>query len=150
MIAAELERLIEDAISKTGVHLIDLVVRGEGKGRAVEVFIDSEEGITTEICSDVSREVDRLISSSGLVRGSYFLTVSSPGISRPLKYPWQYRKHIGRQLEMTVRSNEGVRKITGTFVSMEENGLVVKFGNGESQESIALSAIVEARVKMPW
>ena len=150
MAMAELESLIEECISTQGVHLIDLAIRGEGKGKSVEVYIDSEQSITTDICSKVSREVDGLIESAGVVQGSYRLSVSSPGIARPLKFSWQYKKHIGREFEVKVQSHEGLRCIVGKLESMDDKAIVLSFGKKGEMESIELDAIVEARVRAPW
>jgi len=150
MAAAELETLIEDCISRQGVHLVDLVTRGEGKSKFVEVYIDSELSITTEICSEISREVDRVLERAGIERGTYRLTVSSPGIERPLKYSWQYKKHIGRELDVKVQSHEGLRSVVGKLESMNEKGIVLSFGRKSEPEPIAHDVIVEARVRAPW
>lgn len=146
----ELESLVEARISSLGVHLVELVIRGDGKGKSVELYIDAEQGISTEICSEVSRSIDRTIESSGVVRGPYRLTVSSPGISRPLKYPWQYKKHVGRELSLKVRAQDGVRDVTGKVGSVDDVAIVLSTGKNGTQESVAFDTIVEARVKAPW
>lgn len=150
MATAELESLIEDCTSKHGAHLIDLVIKGEGNGKSVEIFIDAELGVTTEMCSEVSLEVDGMIESTGVVRGSYRLTVSSPGIARPLKFAWQYRKHIGRQLALKVRSQDAERSVIGKMESMDEKEIVLSPGKNSMVESIRLEEVVEARVVAPW
>ena len=150
MTPAEIQSLVEDCISKYGVHLIDMELKSEGKGKSVEVYIDSEQGITTEICSTVSREVDRLLESAGLAGGSYRLTVSSPGIARPLKFAWQYKKHVGRQLEVKVRSAEGLRSVTGKLESADDKMIVLASGKSSDLEAIAFEVVVEARVRAPW
>ena len=148
MVTADLEGLVEGSISRLGVHLIDLVVKTEGQTKSVELFIDSEEGVTTELCSAVSREIDSMIESAGIVRGSYRLTVSSPGISRPLKYGWQYKKHLGRLLDLKINSEEGPRTLVGKLESTGENEIVLTSAN--QQQTIAFDTIQEARVKAPW
>lgn len=150
MTTVEIQSLVEDCISKHGVHLVALEVKGEGKGKSVEVYIDSEKGVTTEICSTVSREVDRLVESAGIVRDSYRLTVSSPGIARPLKYAWQYGKHVGRQLEVKARSGEGLRSYAGKLESVSDRMIVLASGKNGEPETIAFDVIVEARVRAPW
>ncbi len=150
MAVAELESFIEDCISKHGVHLIDLVIKGEGNGKSVEVFIDAEQGVTTEMCSEVSREVEGMIEASGVIKGSYRLTVSSPGIARPLKFLWQYKKHVGRQLSIRVCSEDVERDVVGKMESMDEKEIVLSSGKNSTRESIGLDTIVEARVVAPW
>jgi ribosome maturation factor RimP len=150
MATAELKRLIEEISSKYGVHLIDLVVKGEGKDRLLEVYVDSEQGITTAICSDISREIHRLLETSDAIHGSYRLTVSSPGIARSLKHAWQYKKHVGRRLDVKVRLQEGIRSSTGTLTSVNDKALVLATGKKDEPESIPLDEIVEAFVLAPW
>jgi ribosome maturation factor RimP len=148
MVSADLESLVEESISKLGAHLIDLSIKTEGQTKSVELFIDCEEGITTELCSAVSRQIDGMIESSGVVRGSYKLTVSSPGISRPLKFPWQFKKHIGRLLDLKLRSGEGTEMVTGTLGSANGNEIIVT--SGKQQQVIAYDTIQEACVRAPW
>ena len=146
--STEVGKLIEDCIARLGVHLIDLEVRGEGQAKTVDVYIDSEAGITTDICSEVSREIDRSVDCAGFERGSYRLTVSSPGIARPLKFAWQYKKHVGRRLDLLVRSPDGTKSVSGKLLSMDETTVVID--GGKERQTVPLNSVVEARVKAPW
>jgi len=146
MTIAALENLIEERISKHGVHVIDLIIKREGKGAAVDIYIDSEQGITTEVCSAVSREVGNVIQSAGIIQNR--LTVSSPGIARSLKYPWQYKKHVGRQLALKINDSERVTEVVGTLESVSDGELVLI--SGKIPKSVAFSSIADARVKVPW
>jgi len=148
MVLADLESLVEESISKLGVHLIDLSINTEGQTKSVELYIDCEEGVTTEMCSAVSRQIDGMIESSDVARGAYKLTVSSPGISRPLKFPWQFKKHIGRLLDLKLRSAEGTESVAGTLNSMSSNEIIVS--SGKQQQVIAFDTIQEACVRAPW
>ena len=48
------------------------------------------------------------------------LNVSSPGLDRPLKLPRQYRKHIGKEMDVVLQSGE---KATGILVNVGESGI---------------------------
>lgn len=150
MAPVELQNLIENCIAKLDVHLIDVVIKGDGSAKSVEVFVDSEKGVTTEICSRVSREIGGLIEAEGAVRGPYRLTVSSPGIDRPLKYFWQYGKHVGRKMQLKVRNPGGTREVEGRLESAAGGMIVVLSGANGAHESIPFGDVVEARVKAPW
>lgn len=73
----------------------------------IEVILDADEGLTLEKCQRISRHVENWLDtegvSGGLINNDYTLEVSSPGVSRPLMYPRQYTKHIGRTLELTLK-----------------------------------------------
>ena len=142
--------LVEECVSRMGAHVVDLVVRGEHAQPAVEVFVDAEDGITTEICSKLSREIGNVIDRDGQIKTPYTLTVSSPGIARPLKFPWQYRKHVGRSLEVKVRSGDSVRAESGKFVGLDNNGITLERVKKGEQTHIGFHEIVEAKVLSPW
>jgi len=146
----ELEVLLEQCAKRHGAHLIDVVLRGRQHKPVVEVFIDSEIGVTTELCSEVSREITRALIIQPVITASYDLIVSSPGIDRPMKYPWQYRKHIGRVLQVRARSGDGIVEYTGKFAGMDEQGITLETGNNGDKAAVAFEMIVDARVKSPW
>ena len=150
MTLANLETLVVECISKLDLHLIDLVIKNEGKGKSVEIYVDAEQGITTKLCSEASRSVDGAIESSGILPGPYHLTVSSPGVSRSLKYLWQYKKHLGRALALKLRAEGGTREIAGKLESMDGTSVVVSVGKNGARESVRFDEIVEAYVKAPW
>ncbi|MBM2845693.1 MAG: ribosome maturation factor RimP, partial [Bacteroidetes bacterium] len=117
---------------------------------AIDVFVDAEDGITSETCSKLSRDIESAIDLQATIRGPYTLTVSSPGIARPLKFPWQYRKHIGRLLEVKMRSESGVRGKSGKLLSVDEKGVALEQIKKGEQVHIDFAEIVEAKVKAPW
>jgi ribosome maturation factor RimP len=137
-------------VDRAGAHLIDLVVRGERGTRVIEVFIDSEAGITSDACTAVSRSVGEALEASREIDGAYRLVVSSPGIDRPLQFPWQYKKHIGRRMEVRLRPAGGPEQIAGTLVGVDEDGITVRTGKQGEEVRTPFAMIEEARVKTPW
>jgi len=150
MVSDEMRAGFEECAARLSAHLIDLVVRGAHGSTIVELFIDAEEGVTTELCSAVSREASLLIDARGWIRGAYRLDVSSPGIARPLKFLWQYRKHIGRTLTLRQRTDAGETSRSGRLVSVGASAIVLEPGKGEAPVEIPFDSLVEAVVKSPW
>ncbi len=150
MIREQLGIVIGQCVEKCGAHLIDTVLRGKGGTRVIEVYVDSERGISTDQCSEISREILREIESGVLVDGTYRLEVSSPGIDRPLRFSWQYPKHVGRSLQMKVRTTNGIEERSGTLVSADDVSVVMAAGAQSQKIVIPLDTIVEARIKAPW
>lgn len=164
MIEPELRHAITTAIEREGAHLIELIARGDRSRRVLEVFVDAETGITTEICATISRSIAAAIEESGLIPGSYRLDVSSPGIDRPLAFPWQYAKHLGRTLRVTAapiavataamrpegrEAGRGPESVQGVLKEVGEEGITLIPAAGEPLH-IAFSGITEARVVAPW
>jgi len=132
MVNDEMRAAIEDCTARLSAHLIELVVRGPRGKTLVEIFIDAEQGVTSDLCSDVSREASILIDRSEWIQGSYRLDVSSPGISRPLRFAWQYKKHVGRMLAVKVLAPGGPSNTRGAFHPWERTGSCSKLRRGST------------------
>ena len=89
----------------------------------VEVFLDSDSGITFEKCRKVSRYLESFIDEEGWLGEKYVLDVSSPGIGRPLKFPRQYVKNMGRGLVVKlVDGNED----EGTIIAADDEKVTLE------------------------
>ncbi len=89
----------------------------------LEVFVDSDSNITFEKCRKISRHLEKHIDEKGWLGEKYTLEVSSPGITRPLIFPRQYVKNVGRKLE--IKPKEG-NKETGILVKVTENHIYLE------------------------
>ncbi len=92
-------------------------------GNKIEIFIDSDEGISFSICKRVSRAVEAVLDESLEFGEKYTLDISSPGVGTPLSMPRQYIKNIGRNIEVSY--DEG--KVKGLLKSANDNEIVVEY-----------------------
>ena len=88
----------------------------------VEIFLDSDEGISFLKCRKVSREVEAVIDEKEWWGGRYTLEVSSAGIGRPLVNQRQYPKNIGRQIVVKTIKGE---KVKGELKEVNEEGITL-------------------------
>ncbi len=150
MVNDEMRAAIDDCVARLSAHLIELVVRGPRGKTLVEIFVDAEQGVTSDLCSDISREASTLIDRAGWIQGSYRLDVSSPGISRPLRFAWQYKKHVGRTLAVRVNGPAGPVEHTGRLASVGERGIFIETAKGSAPQEFPFESLTEAVVKSPW
>jgi ribosome maturation factor RimP len=114
------------------IHLIP-------KGNKVEVFVDSDSGMTFEKCQKISRFLESHLDENKWFGEDYTLEVSSPGVSRPLKLPRQYVKNVGRTIEITTK--EGTKKegklVEATdFAATVEELMITKEGKKKKKELV--------------
>jgi ribosome maturation factor RimP len=146
----ELLPIVNESVKACGAHVIDLVMRGDPRRPVVEVYVDAEGAVTTELCSDISRKIAAGIDAGGFLASTYRLEVSSPGIERPLKFEWQYRKHIGRDLHITRQTpGEAPREVVGTLLAADDAGVQVRATTGEEMH-LLFADILETKVMPPW
>jgi len=150
----KVDEIMEQAVSRCvedqGAHLIDVVLRGGRGERILQVFVDSETGVTIDQCTAISRTISETMSRTNLVPGSYRLEVSSPGADRPLEYSWQYAKHVGRSFRVQRRTGGGTSSVEGTLASADEKEITLEQAKTGESVSIPYGEIVEARVVTPW
>ncbi len=101
------------------------------KGNKLEVFIDSDSRLSLAKCQKVSRYLESYIDEENWLGEKYTLEVSSPGLSKPLKLKRQYKKNIGRQLDVTLNDGTGkigeLKSVSESSITLEEQ-VVVKDG----------------------
>ena len=112
--AEQIRATIEPALAPLGLVIEDVTISPAGKRRVVRVLVDTDIAnldpadtsspvppISLDDVADATRVVsDRLDDSDVMGRAPYVLEVSSPGIGRALKSRDQFRRQIGRLVEI--------------------------------------------------
>tara|TARA_A100001011_G_scaffold14993_1_gene15750 strand:+ start:449 stop:898 length:450 start_codon:yes stop_codon:yes gene_type:complete len=135
---AELELIIDEFPE---LFLVDLIVTGISGKQLVLVLIDSEVGLSIEMCSLISRKLLSKIEEKSLIEGAFNLEVSSPGIDRPISLPRQFKKNIGRKLEIETLDGETFK---GKLKKIEDQKIALYLR--ERVEIIFLNKIKKAKV----
>ena len=108
--------------------LVDLKV---SLGNNIKVVLDADSGVSIDKCVDFNRRLYKQIEEDGLVpEGDFALEVSSPGVDEPLKLERQYRKNLGRQVEVVLK--DGTRS-EGKLSELTDSGLVIEETRGKQQ-----------------
>lgn len=147
---AKVESLVEEFLQTRGdLYLVDLKVSA---GNDVVVILDGDVSLSLQDCLDASRAIEFKLDRE---EEDFSLQVMSAGLSEPLKLPRQYKKNLGRDLEITLNDEE---KITGELVEVDEEKVALKLryrrpklvGKGkedvEEKREIAFSEIKKALV----
>lgn len=94
----KIEKLIAPTVAGMGYDLWDVRFLKEGASWYLRVFIDKEEGICIDDCSDVSHAIDPLLDEADIIDRSYYLEVCSTGLERELTRPEHFEKMLGREV----------------------------------------------------
>ena len=144
---------IREHIASLGFELVDLRRAGTLDRPILQVRVDRPDstpghGITAEECGAVSRGLERLLESRGLVGPRYVLEVSSPGIERPLRWPEHWRRYVGRRARIRAEGLAGRPEVEILAVPDDEH-VRIRLPDG-SDRTLALSAVREARLTFEW
>jgi ribosome maturation factor RimP len=101
--------LARPIIDRKNFELVEIEYKKEGQDWFLRVYI--EGGITIDDCQSVSEELSDLLDEADPIEQSYIFEVSSPGIDRPLKTDRDYRKNIGKPIEIKLFSPMNGKKV---------------------------------------
>ncbi|WP_297132228.1 ribosome assembly cofactor RimP [uncultured Porphyromonas sp.] len=108
------------------LFLIEVEVRG---GNLISITVDSDhDSISLDTIMEISRYIEERFDRDV---EDYELTVTSAGLTSPLRLPRQYRKYIGEPVIATLRKG-GVEK--GTLLAADEEGLEMEVIRMEKHE----------------
>jgi ribosome maturation factor RimP len=120
------------------------------------VVLDAEEPVEADVVELVSKDLSRALDEADPVAGRYTLEVSTPGLSRPLHTPRDFRRQRGHEVAI-VRSgapasqgadDTGTSSIQGEVVDADDQAVVLEVGG--SQVRVPLSEVVHGKVVLPW
>jgi ribosome maturation factor RimP len=151
---SHVQELADRVAGGHGVEVLELDLRGQGRGRVLKVVLDAEEPVEADVVELVSKDLSRALDEADPVAGSYTLEVSTPGLSRPLHTRRDFRRQRGHEVSIVrATAPEGdadpaTSSVQGTVVDADDEAVVLEV-DGE-QVMVPLSEVVRGKVVLPW
>lgn len=145
MIRKDIEELIRPVLTDLGITLWGAEYFPQGAHSILRVYIDKENGVTLDDCAFASKQINSILDVEEVLKGRYFLEVSSPGISRPLFTLNHYELYKGKEIE--VKLNTAInnrRKLRGIIISI--NGETIQLSAEKELFDIPLAHIAKANL----
>ncbi len=102
----------------------------------IKVFLDADAGLSIDKCVKINRAMYRTIEEKGWYPdGNFSLEVSSPGIEEPLKIFRQYKKNIGRKVEVILNDDT---KQEGKLLEANENFIQLEYTEGKNKKAVTV------------
>lgn len=150
----KIEELLQEFLQqRPDLFLIDLKISAADD---VTVILDGDEGVSLQDCLDASRAIEFNMDRE---EHDFSLQVMSAGLSEALASERQFRKNIGRTLELQLQDSSTVE---GELLRVSAGGIVVllryrtpkEIGKGkvdvEEEKEIAFTDIKKALVKVKF
>ncbi|MCK9594495.1 MAG: ribosome maturation factor RimP [Candidatus Omnitrophica bacterium] len=137
-IAADLEKIIRERLESLGFDLVELICRYEGPKLALRVFADKPEGgINMDECAEANRALGRILEEGDLIKESFVLEVSSPGLDRVLRTTADFCRVVNKKVKF--------------FLSEPVNGKIEHDGvvRQADPEAVDILTVKEEAVRIP-
>lgn len=153
-LTSEVKKLLNAFLEgRQDLFLIDLKI---SVGNDIVVILDGDNGVTLQDCLDASRAVENNLDRE---EEDFSLQVMSVGLSEPLSSERQYRKNIGRKLEILLLDDT---QVEGKLLAVSEKNITLQLkyrkkkdiGKGKmtvvEERQISYSEIKKAKVKIKF
>lgn len=125
------EELLEPLMEENKFELVDVEYVREAGNWYLRAYIDKEGGITLDDCEMVNRTLSDIMDKEDFIPDSYILEVSSPGLGRQLKKEKDFRRSIGKDVDVKfykarkMPSGKQVKELTGTLKAFTDDTITI-------------------------
>lgn len=137
----DITTLATEFLTDSPNYLVDVSI---APGNSILVEIDNDNGVDIDDCIALSRHIE-----SGLDReaGDFELTVTSAGLTSPLKTKRQYKKYEGKEMEIFTKKGE---KINALLQSSDDEGFTVQISKMVKPEGAKRKVEVTDQVRFRY
>ncbi len=124
------EKLIEPLL-KDDIFLVYIKIKPTNN---YKIYLDADSGLGIEKCIKINRALYKIMEEMGMYpEGDFSLEVSSPGLDEPLKLLRQYKKNVGRDIE--VITNTDMKK-EGKLTEVTEEKITIEYTEGKGRKAV--------------
>jgi hypothetical protein len=134
-----IRQTIEEKLASTDCFLVSLSISGDNQ---IMVEIDSETSVDLDFCVELTRYIEQHFDRDA---EDYSLEIGSYSITKPFVDRRQYRKNIGRKVEVLT---EGSRKIRGTLVAVDNDDFTLEIEEKELVEGQKRKKLVKKEITL--
>lgn len=145
--------VIEPVLVAHGVDAVELLWRSDGGGKVLELTVELPgsrvpgEGITVDLCAEISRDLSAALDVDDVIPGSYRLEVGSPGLERALYSARDYERFEGQAARLKLKeAHAGQFVLFGTLRGLSEQKQVLLELASSEVVTLPLERIESARL----
>ena len=139
------EKIAEEILANTDYELVDVEYVKE-RDWFLRVYIDKEGGIGLDDCQEVSGLLDEKLEELNIINDRYILEVSSPGLDRALKKEKDFKREMGKVVDITLyKASDGEKMITGKLTGYTKDIITI-----DETREIALKDIALVRLHIDF
>lgn len=147
-IEEKLEEILAPSLKNEGYEIVRIKLSG-GKSAYLQIMVEriDQAPITLKDCETVTNHASVLLDVEDLIKDSYSLEVSSPGIDRPLVKKEDYKRFCGEAVVIKTHSPiANIKKFKGKLESVTEKSIQLVVLDSEAIVSIEYGNIASAHL----
>ncbi|MBN2093679.1 ribosome maturation factor RimP [candidate division KSB1 bacterium] len=144
----KIRELILSPLNELNIDLIELALRGARGNQILQVFIDTECGVTIADCKNASDIISEILDTADIIEGRYRLEVSSPGADRPLKAERDFHRNIGRPIRFNLQQEEQNQIYEGIIQQVSDGNVTLRVD--QKAVNFSISQMENVKLILKW
>ena len=123
------EEYVSPILEQNNYWFVDCDIKKIAGNVTLTVYIDSDSGITLNDCEKVSKLLEDGIDELNVTNDvAYHLSISSPGLDRPLKKDLDYKRNLNKKIEIKFfdKDKYGAKNLEGKLMSYNSDSFVIE------------------------
>ncbi len=126
-IVERVQELIANYLDQHDIEIVDITYRREQEGMVLRLLVDTAGGIKVSECEALNNFLSETLDKEDFIAERYILEVASPGLDRPMKTDRDFKRCIGKVIELTTYEQiDGRKTHEGTLIGMDEGNIVIE------------------------
>lgn len=132
----DIEKLVNSLLTDD-IFLVSIKVKPTNN---YKIYLDADSGLGIEKCIKINRTLYKVMEELGYhPDGDFSLEVSSPGVDEPLKLLRQYKKNIGRNIEVITHDDV---KQEGLLKEVTDDNITIEYVQGKGKKAVTINTPV--------
>lgn len=143
-IEEKVEQIVTELLQGTALELVDVEYVKEGNWY-LRVFIDKEGGIEIDDCQGLSEKLAAELDKSDAITDSYMLEVSSPGLDRILKKDKDFKREMGKQVDVSFYAPwNGSKTMVARLAGYDGGNIIL------DEETVPMKKVAQVRLHIEF
>jgi len=142
------KEIVNKIVEEFGAYAVDVKVNQQGNRTFVKAWVTTDQGIALDRIAEISRAIRDDSAFNDIFPENFQLEVSSPGIDFPLKSGRDFRRNIGRAMNVFHHRDDLASPLKGKLEAVDEERLILDCANGS--HILKLAEIDFAKVIIQW
>lgn len=143
-----IEEAVRPIIERNGYEYVGVEIKRGTDSAEIIIYADREGGIGLDDCENISRLIDSAVEDCDPMEDSYFLCVSSPGLDRELKTERDFKRAVGKRVDLKLYSaQDGKKEFCGELLGFDEEGFEITVNGDNKRFSYKQTAAIRMHVE---
>lgn len=143
--------MVNPILEDLSLDLVEVTYQKQGKDWVLTVTVDKPpQGVSIDELEKVNRALSKALDSVDMIENAYMLEVSSPGAERELKDFEDFKKQVGRYVQLHLTSPiKGKDKLTG-YLRLAQDDQKIVLENEKGTHELSYSQVRKARLAIKF